>query len=392
MSNSTVSTYLPPWEGAGGSRSAGIDEDAVTMAVAAGLGALDGGEAERVVMVTREPVLLEGGSTAVLSAGLGLSTDTDVVERLGGAPAALDAVATAVPGTLVVGVDVARGAGAGAVLVQDDAVALVARVQRSLPISTRHPDGSVYTDDDARLLRERGSRASIDAADLPDKPQVIAGLSTRDSKPFVLPDGPQLPTTGSSSPFFALAAMVEREDRGLIVALEQATLTAARLTGPVVVRRMEPVAQPVPLRKEHAGGDIKFALTAYDRAFEPKLHWQAGKCTTCGTLAFPPRRHCLGCGGDDTWGLTDLPRTCEVYTDATIHVPVPGLQTPYTLAVVELDDVGVRALVTVTDVPAGTTEIGDRGHMVLRRVAMRAGVPDYGYAFSPTDNAEKETN
>ncbi|MBD0322603.1 MAG: hypothetical protein ICV72_04345, partial [Aldersonia sp.] len=55
----------------------------------------------------------------------------------------------------------------------------------------------------------------------------------------------------------------------------------------------------------------------------------------------------------------------------------------YSLAIVELDDIGVRALVKVTGAEPGTVEIGDRGRLVLRRVAVRSGVPDYGYAFEP---------
>ncbi len=384
MTITRISTYLPPWVGPAGGRAAGLDEDEVTMAVAAGLVAMGKDLAARVVVVTREPALLEGGSAAVLCAGLGLSNDTEVVERLGGAPAALDAIATAAPGTLVIGVDVTDGAGAGAVMVGDEpAITLAGRVQRSLPIRTRFTDGSTYVDDDARLLRERGTRASLDAANLTDKPQIIAGLPARDAKPFALPDAPVLPTIGASSPFFGLASLADAANSGLLVALEQATLAAAAITGPVEVLRQEPPAQEIPRRTANPGGDIKFALTAYDRAFEPKLHWQAGRCTECGTLAFPPRHHCLGCGSQDSWELTSLPRSGEVYTTATIHVPVPSMQTPYSVAIVELDDVGVRALVTVTDTPASTVEIGDRGQMVLRRVAIRAGVPDYGYAFSP---------
>jgi uncharacterized OB-fold protein len=53
------------------------------------------------------------------------------------------------------------------------------------------------------------------------------------------------------------------------------------------------------------------------------------------------------------------------------------------LAIVELDEIGVRALVKVTGVEAGTVKIGDRGRLTLRRVAVRSGVPDYGYAFAP---------
>ena len=78
-----------------------------------------------------------------------------------------------------------------------------------------------------------------------------------------------------------------------------------------------------------------------------------------------------------------LPRAGTVYTEATVQIPVPGLKTPYSLVIVELDGVGVRALVKVTGAEPGAVAIGDRGRLALRRVAMRSGVPDYGYAFEP---------
>ena len=48
-----IGTYLPRWEGSKGGRLAGPDEDAVTMAVAAGLAALgdDAGSVSSVVLV-----------------------------------------------------------------------------------------------------------------------------------------------------------------------------------------------------------------------------------------------------------------------------------------------------------------------------------------------------
>ncbi|HEY6491658.1 MAG TPA: hypothetical protein VIZ43_00150, partial [Trebonia sp.] len=56
--------------------------------------------------------------------------------------------------------------------------------------------------------------------------------------------------------------------------------------------------------------------------------------------------------------------------------------------IVELDDVGVRVLARVTGAVPGTVGIGDRGRMVLRLVAVRSGVPDYGYAFCPQEAAQ----
>jgi uncharacterized OB-fold protein len=72
-----------------------------------------------------------------------------------------------------------------------------------------------------------------------------------------------------------------------------------------------------------------------------------------------------------------------VYTHTTIRIPVPDLPSPYSIAVVQLDESPVRVLLKVTGVPAGTTAIGEAGAVVLRRIAMRSGVPDYGYSFWP---------
>ena len=81
--------------------------------------------------------------------------------------------------------------------------------------------------------------------------------------------------------------------------------------------------------------------------------------------------------------IRDRPRTGTVYTETTVHMPVPGLRTPYSLVIVELDGVDVRALVKVTGAEPGTVNIGARGRLALRRVAVRSGVPDYGYMFEP---------
>jgi uncharacterized OB-fold protein len=81
--------------------------------------------------------------------------------------------------------------------------------------------------------------------------------------------------------------------------------------------------------------------------------------------------------------LEPLPRSGTVYTAVTIHAPVPGWATPYSLAIVDIDDVGVRHLAPVTGAPPGAVAIGDHGRLVLRRLADREVGPDYGWAFVP---------
>jgi uncharacterized OB-fold protein len=384
---SGLATYLPAWRSKAGAIAAGRDEDAVTMAVAAGRAAM-GDEPpaiDQVVLVTRELPLLEGGNAAVLLAGLGLPEDVGVVEQLGGAPATLDAIGTARPGTLVLAAEVAGTAAAGAVVLgPGDEIVPVARVQRSLPLRLRGNDGIVYEDHDPRLQRDRGVRAAVDRAELPGKPVVVAGLSGRDAAELCEGTPPRLPTLGPASPIFALAALAEDRRGGLVAAIEQASLAAIALQpSSVPVARLERPGLVLGSEQPAPGPDIKFVYAAYERAFSSKVRWEAARCPSCGTLALPPRLRCLGCGREGGHELVPLPRRGTVYTTTTIHTPVPGLTSPYSLAVVALDEVDVRALVTVADAPPGAVDIGMVGSLVLRRVSTRTGVPDYGYAFQP---------
>src|ERR1700684_3951215 len=144
---SAIATYLPCWGSARG-RVAGGDEDAVTLAVEPGRAAIDaanrgdladGGGVQRVVLVSRELPLLEGGNAAVLLAGLGLDPEIGVSDRLGGAPAALDALTSARPSTLVIAADVQPFAGAAAALVAGSRLpgTPIAPVARRPPVRNR---------------------------------------------------------------------------------------------------------------------------------------------------------------------------------------------------------------------------------------------------------------
>ncbi|MCU1346424.1 MAG: hypothetical protein JWL70_2690 [Acidimicrobiia bacterium] len=388
-----IGTYLPPW-GAAARREAGPDEDTVTMAVAAGLQALSSvaeGSVQTVVLVTRDLPLLEGGNSAPLLAGLGLADSVDVREQIGGAPAALSALLSAEPGTLVIAADVAPTAGAAAAFLGTSGLALTGagRINRSMPVATRNDRGATSDYADPRLLRVQGLGKSLEQLGLDGKASAVAGLAGKDAAALTLGDPPLLPTTGASSALFALAALVERRDGGRLLAVEQATVAAADLAGGTIpVSRNELVPQPVSKVKPTPGPDINISLAAYDRAFDAKLRLEAAKCTTCGTLSYPHRYRCLVCGSEEPTDTVELPRDAEIYTQATIYVPVPGLAVPYTVTLVELGDTGVRTLVRLTGAAAGSTSIGDRGTLVFRRVAVRSGVPDYGYAFLPSVRVE----
>lgn len=381
----SIGTYLPCW-GVDGRRVPGDDEDAITLAVEAGRAALAGSAAvERVVLVSRDLPLTESSNAAVLLAGLSLDPELEVDERLGGAPAALDALSSARPRTLVIGVDL-DPAGAAAALTADSGlrVRTAARVARSLPVRTRNAIGGVHDYGDPRLLHERGLVASLGAAWL-DTPAALAGVDHATAAELCIGDPPRLPTTGASSGLFALAAMAETATTGPLVAVEQASLSGLTVVGGLAATvRREPALRALPEGTVVPGAEIPISLAAYERAFEAKVRWEAGRFADSDELDFPPRYRVDSDGRLRTnYERVPLPRTGTVYTETTVQIPVPGLRTPYSLVIVELDGVGVRALVKVTGAEPGTVAIGARGRLALRRVAVRSGVPDYGYAFEP---------
>ncbi|MGV0794110.1 OB-fold domain-containing protein [Mycolicibacterium sp. XJ1819] len=382
----SIGTYLPCW-GAPGARVVGDDEDAITLAVEAGRAALlASGAVERVVLVSRHLPLLESSNAAVLLAGLGLDPELEVDERLGGAPATLDALTSARPRTLIIGSDL-EPAGAAAVLTSERGlkVRTAARIARSLPVRTRNAaTGDVHDYGDPRLLHERGLIASLEAAWL-DVPAAIAGVEHSRAVELTTGDQPALPTLGASASLFALAGMAERDRTGPLVAVEQASLSGVTVIGGVAeLHRREPAARPLPDRDCVARADLPISLAAYERAFEAKTRWEAGRFPGSAALDFPPRyRLADDCTLSTGYELIPLPRTGRVYTETTVQMPVPGLRTPYSLVIVELDGVDVRALVKVTGAEPGTVDIGARGRLALRRVAVRSGVPDYGYMFEP---------
>lgn len=390
MSVAAIVTYRPVWDGGRGGRVRGHDEDVVTLAVSAArpLLAATGGGAQRVVLVTREPDFVEASTAAVLSTALGLGAEVVVEERLGGGPAVLQALADAPAGTLVVGVSPSTPAGSAAALVGEDGAALepYGGVERSLPARVRSVASAgpvVY--DDPRLVREAGLRPALAAVADGTRPAALTGLPRKEAGRFGVEDAPEHEAVeGAAEPLFALAALLEGGRSGLLVAVEGASAFAVEIgAGAATVVRAERPAVP-PQETALVPARIPLSLAAYARAFDAKVGLRAARCA-CGALSYPPRVLCLSCGRTGETSPVELPRTGEVYSTVTVRTPVPGVPGPYSLAIVAFDGVEARLLAPVTGAPAGSVRIGDHGGLVLRRVALRDGVPDYGYAFEPDE-------
>ena len=393
----SIGTYLPPWT-VRDRRVKGPDEDALTMAVAAGRAADPDATAQRVVLVSRDFPLLEGGNGAVLLAALSLPADIPVAEVLGGAPAVLDQIGNAGDGTLVIASDDNDLAtGAGAVLTGDGGASVTpsARQTRSLPLTARGEDGARHAYVDPRLQREVGVRSTLTRLGLTGTPAVAAvagvpmaqiGERLRHVECRRRPDRLCLgdhPTAGRCD----RGGHPRPATRGRAVQHQRGRPRHRRRHAPGISRRVPgPRAAEVRVSPTASASRSRCPLTA--RAFEPKIRWEAAVFEESPGIdaapQFPPRLRVNNAGQLATeYRLESLPRTGTVYTHSTVRIPVPDLPSPYSLAVVQLDGSPVRVLLKVTGVPAGEATIGQSGSVVLRRIAMRAGIPDYGYAFWP---------
>ncbi len=388
MTVSALSYYTPAWMH-GKKRVCGPDEDVVTAVVAVTLPLVEAATfaVEHVIVVTPTPDVTEGWPFAVVARALGLGADAMVELQIGDAPAVLDVIARARPGTVVVAADLGSDASSSAAALVGGGtgieVEIVARETGSLPMRVRHvgaPATSVY--DDGRVERDlflaplavrllAGNDARITGA----APAFLARLG---GTPAVTP------TAGAASALFALRSFAESNEPGRLVALgaNGGVAVEVRATGQVAVADITRAGQAesdVP-RLRGPVADIPFSMPAYARAFEAKIGLVAARCV-CGEVSYPPREVCLNCGRIEETEPTQLPRTGDIYTVVPVHAPIPGIPGPYALAIVQLDDSPVRVLAPVTDAVATAARIGDRGRLVLRRLAVREGVPDYGYAF-----------
>ena len=232
---------------------------------------------------------------------------------------------------------------------------------------TRNATGDVHDYGDPRLLHERGLIASLEAAWL-DTPAAVAGVDHERAAELCVGNPPPLPTTGASSSLFALAGHGRRRHHR--PAGRRRAGDPVRDHGVAAARRRSTAANPPHGRCRRADSPparrYPISLAAYERAFEAKVRWEAGQFADSDELDFPPRYRVGADGALATdYELVPLPRTGTVYTETTVHIPVPGLRTPYSLVIVELDGVGVRALVKVTGAEPGTVDIGDRGRLAL---------------------------
>ena len=131
------------------------------------------------------------------------------------------------------------------------------------------------------------------------------------------------------------------------------------------------------------------SLPMYAANIDERLRIIAGKCNSCGQLAYPQRPVCTKCGGDE---FTDTPLS----GDGTLYTYsiVAGGGAPSEFddeqtmtgdvlcGVVELKE-GPRVMVRLADMEPGDLAIGMKLRAVVRRLYDQEGILRYGAKFVP---------
>jgi uncharacterized OB-fold protein len=128
-------------------------------------------------------------------------------------------------------------------------------------------------------------------------------------------------------------------------------------------------------------------VARYWREIPQRYRLEAGKCSSCGKVWFPPRRVCghEGCTGRE-FETVVLPDEGRVVTHTVIHVGPTGfgdLQ-PYAMGLVELTD-GTRIMSQIVDVDPVEVKIDMPVRVEFRLISEEgeSGVLKYGYKCVP---------
>lgn len=119
----------------------------------------------------------------------------------------------------------------------------------------------------------------------------------------------------------------------------------------------------------------------YHREIPQRYRLEAGQCTTCNEIHFPPRAVCRKCGAQEFKTLT-LPARGKVVTYTVCWIPPADFdsQKPYVNAIVELTN-GVRLTCMVCEAPPDEVTVGTPVELVFRKLRNEPvwEVIQYGY-------------
>ncbi|MXR51786.1 ACP synthase [Halovenus sp. WSH3] len=428
----------------------GGDEDTLTMAYEAATNAIEAGDLdhtafESLLVATTTPPLEEEPMGARLRSTLGLDDSIRTRQLTGSTRAGVEALVTAAERsgpTLVVASDSPRGApdsdleqagGAGAValVVTDDGTAEMtdhaARVD-AVPGTRFRPAGSDESDGLGIATYDRNAYTSAVggvAADLDTDPSEFAAVALQ------APNGKlpyraagalgvetetiaagtnvsEIGDTGAASPLFGLAT-AQSAASTLVVGYGSGDAAAVAIEGSIPVatnphdgivpedRRSLNYGEYLRMRGEITtgepeGGGAYVSVPSWKRTMPQRHRLVAGRCTECGTLAFPPEGACTDCGTFESYESVELPGTGTVEAATEIgaggappeFVEQQAKSGAYTSAVVALDGPdGGSVSIPAQVLGDGETTVGDRVTATIRRIYTQEDVIRYGFKMRP---------
>ncbi len=119
----------------------------------------------------------------------------------------------------------------------------------------------------------------------------------------------------------------------------------------------------------------------YHREIPQRYRLEAGKCSGCGEVNFPPRVVCPKCKGKkfETVRLNNE-GTLLTYTVVRVGSDKFSKETPFPVGIIELND-GVRITAQIADADPEDLKIGQKVKLVFRRIQEdgKSGILCYGY-------------
>jgi uncharacterized OB-fold protein len=123
----------------------------------------------------------------------------------------------------------------------------------------------------------------------------------------------------------------------------------------------------------------------YWRETPQRYRLEAGKCTKCGKIFFPPRLICDACKGEE-FEMVVLPREGTIASFTEVHTPASNFsdEAPFAVGVIDLGN-GVKILAQVVDCDPGEVKIGAPVRIEFRLIQKdgESGVLCYGYKAVP---------
>lgn len=123
----------------------------------------------------------------------------------------------------------------------------------------------------------------------------------------------------------------------------------------------------------------------YTREIPQRNRLEAGRCTGCGYLAFPPRSVCPECGGGDFETIRLKPEgTVLSYTVQHVAADEWSVQTPFAIGIIETVE-GARLTAQIVDCVPEDVKTGMKVYLMTRRLRTEGheGVLMYGYKAVP---------